>query len=87
MPLKVQFPLPIIGLELYHQGVHTRGKNKIIKLFAQFWLNISVTRLLNVFFKYLTICTTIKICPKLFLAKVGLKILNTKPSKNCPKPF
>ena len=28
MPLKVQFSLPSIGLELYHQGVHTRAKKK-----------------------------------------------------------
>ena len=26
MPLKVQHPLPIIGLELYQLGVHTRVK-------------------------------------------------------------
>ena len=35
MPLKVQHPLPIIGLELYQLGVHTRVKktNKTKKHF------------------------------------------------------
>ena len=33
MPLKVQLPLPIIGLELYHQGVHIRAKKKTRKSF------------------------------------------------------
>ena len=28
MPLKVQLPLPSIGLELYHQGVHIWAKKK-----------------------------------------------------------
>ena len=28
MPLKVQLPLPPIGLELYHQGVHILAKKK-----------------------------------------------------------
>ena len=28
MPLKVQFPLPIIGMELYQLGVHIRAKNE-----------------------------------------------------------
>ena len=28
MPLKVQYPLLTIGLELFQLGVHTRAKNK-----------------------------------------------------------
>ena len=32
MPLKVQFPLPTIGLQLYQLGVHIRANKKILVL-------------------------------------------------------
>ena len=36
MPLKVQYPLPPLGLELYQLGVHTRAKNVFFRSFSQF---------------------------------------------------
>ena len=30
IPLKVQHPLPTIGLDLYQLGVHTRAKNRLV---------------------------------------------------------